>query len=89
MSYSCYCNLRQRFVLHPDPTMLEIYDWLNNAGVGQFTMHSGLQCYTIPLGKVFKYVIVMRYDITGAGKREGVAGERWERRISQNLELII
>lgn len=57
--------------MHPDPTMLEIYDWLNNAGVGQFTMHSGLQRYTIPLGKVFKYVTVMRYDITGAGKREG------------------
>lgn len=38
-------------------------------------MHSGLQSYTVLLGKVFKYVRAMRYDITGAGKKEGVAGE--------------
>lgn len=60
--------------------MSEIYDWLNNAGVGQFTTHSGLQSYTIPLGNVFKYVSVMRYDINGASKRKRVAGERMGKR---------
>lgn len=61
---------------HPDATTLQIQDWLNNAGVGQFTVYPGLRRYIIPLSKVFKYVVAMRYDIIEAGKREGVAGER-------------
>lgn len=43
-------------------------------------MHPGLPSYTIPLSKVFKYVVVMRYDIIEAGKRERVAGERTRKR---------